>query len=167
MNPRYVRPLTSDERQAVELLWKKSPSHLERLRAECILLSARGVHVSELCRLTRFARSSVGRTLKAFEKLGVTGLLNPKREGRPARCSNEDEQFLLDLLIRSPRDRGYGTNTWITKLLAEELKRQRGVELKPEGVRALLRRLGARQVRADHYLSRADEAEKGGTRRTE
>jgi hypothetical protein len=92
----------------------------------------------------------------------VSGILNPPRPGRNPSCGPADEVFLLGLLVTSPRDPGYATNTWTTTMLSEQLALQRSVDLKPEGVRALLHRLRARQVRANHYLSKADDAEKRG-----
>ena len=162
MNCRYVRALTEAERSSLEALWKCSRSHLERVRAHIVLLSAQWVNVSAACQITGFARSSAARALAGFEARGTPGLLNPPRSGRRPRCSKDDEQFLLDLLPTSPRDSDYATNIWTTQMLSEELADQRNVDLKPDGVRDLLHRLGTRQVRVNHYLAKADEAEKGG-----
>lgn len=156
-----LRPLSSEEETALTALWKQGRTHLERVRAQFVLLAAR-YGVSESCRVLGLARSTGQRVLHRFAEGGVSSLHNPPRSGRPPRCTPDDEQFVLGLLQTSPRERGYASNTWTCARIARCLQEERGVRMQPDGVRDLLHRLNTRQVRPNHYFARADEQEKKG-----
>ena len=162
MRIRFGEPLPPQTEVAVTALWKGGTTHLVRNRARFILLYHGGKCLAEACTLVGMARSTGQRVRGRFKELGPTGLLNPIRTGRPARCGSEQVQFVLGLLETSPRDRGHATNTWTCALLSAELEKEYGVVLTASGMLGLLHREGVRQVRTNHYMARADEEAKRG-----
>jgi transposase len=122
MRTRYVRPLTANERAALEHLYRYGKSHFERRRAQFILLSAAGHHLQQAASLVGMCRKTAGHTLRTFETEGEPGLHEPKRSGRRSRASGTVRQELDAALQRSPRELGLPTNNWTGPVLSRHLQ---------------------------------------------
>lgn len=160
MRTRYVRPLTGEERSALEALHREGHLHFERRRAHFILLSASGQHLKAAAALVGMSRKAAGQTLRAFEAQGVTGLKEPKRPGRTSRVSAEVRQQLDAALSQCPRLQGLPANNWTGPLVSRYLKEKHQISLSDDQARRLLHQLDYRQVRPRPRLAKGDPAKK-------
>ncbi len=161
MRTRYVRPLTDEERSALEALHRQGHIHFERRRAHFILLSASGHHLKASATLVGMSRKAAGNALRAFEAQGVTGLHEPQRPGRSSRVSAEVLKQLVAAASQSPRLQGLTTNNWTGPLVSRYLKEKHQILLSDDQARRLLHKLGYRQVRPRPRLAKGDPAGKG------
>lgn len=156
MRTRYVRPLTPEERAALETLYRQGRLHYERSRAHFILLSAAGHHLKAAATLVGMSRKTAGHTLRAFEAHGVAGLHEPPRPGRPSRVSASVLQELDAALAQSPREQGLPANNWTSPLLCRHLEQKYGIRLSDDQALRILRKLEYRQVRPRPRLAKGD-----------
>lgn len=156
MRTRYVRPLTNEERVALETLYREGHLHHERRRAHFILLSAAGQHLKAAAELVGMSRKTAGRTLRQFEADGVAGLLEPKRPGRRSQVTAAILAELEVVLARSPREQGLPANNWSSPVLCQHLARQYGLRFSDDQALRILRKLGYRQVRPRPRLAKGD-----------
>lgn len=156
MRTRYVRPLTPEERQALEALYRDGRTHFERRRAHFILLSAGGHHLKQAAALVGMSRKTAGHTLRSFETRGVSGLHEPHRPGRRSRVSAAVLQQLDEALAQSPRVQGLPANNWSGPLVSRYLQEQHQIRLSDDQARRLLRKLEYRQVRPRPRLAKGD-----------
>ena len=81
---RCIVPVTSEQREELEALQRR-PSAAAGLvkRARAILILAEGVSVSATGRLVGMQRRHLYKWIDRFRSLGVSGLQDGKRSGRP------------------------------------------------------------------------------------
>src|SRR5215207_4141103 len=159
--PRFVRPPTEQERQALAAGLRSADAFTVR-RSQIVLASARGEHAPAIARALGCSDQTVRNALRAFDAQGVAAL----REGssrphtvHPAFDAAGAER-LRALLHRSPRDFGHPTSVWTLEVaaavaFAEGLTATR---VSDETVRATLARLGLRWRRAKHWITSPDPA---------
>lgn len=80
---RYVRALSAAEQKALRDLYRQTDQADVRTRCQMILLSAQARPVSEIAQLTFFNEDSVLYWLDRYESLGLSGLEDRPRSGRP------------------------------------------------------------------------------------
>src|SRR3954447_10417697 len=116
----FVRPLTGEDRQALEK-GRKSPDAFTVRRSQILLASADRVAPAEIGRIVGATAQAVRNAIRAFETDGL-GCLAAKSHARknPGRVwdrSRDDD--LKDLLHRRPREFGKPTSLWTLALAAE------------------------------------------------
>lgn len=166
--PIYVRPLTDAEREAVETGLRSSDAFTLR-RSQILAASARGGQVPQIARSLSCDEQTVRNAIHAFHRQGVSALAK-----RSSAVHTDQAAFppaaaegLRALLHRSPRDFGHKTSLWTLELAAEEAHRQglTATRVAGETIRATLRRLGVRWLRAKAWITSPDPAyarKKGG-----
>ena len=156
MRSRHVRPLTTEERQALTSLHREGRTHFERRRAHFILLSAAGHRLKEAAELVGMSRKTAGRTLRVFEAEGVDSLRELARGGRRSALGDAARLEIAAVLSRSPRDQGYATNNWTGPVLRDYLIKKYQVTLSVDQVQRLMHQVGFRRVRARRKLAKGD-----------
>lgn len=156
MRVRHVRALSPEEQSELNRLVRDGHTHSERRRAQFILLSAAGHHLKQAALDLGMARSTAGRTLRAFEAGGVRALREPHRTGRPPRLTPEIRRVFDQALQQSPREHGFPTNSWTAPLAATYLASQHGVILSADQTRNWMRALGFRRVKPRPRLAKGD-----------
>jgi transposase len=159
--PRFVRPPTEEERQALAAGLRAADAFTLR-RSQIILASARGEHAPAIARALGCSDQTVRNALRAFAAHGVAALTagsSRPHTVHPAFDAAGTER-LRALLHRTPRDFGQPTSVW-TLELAAEVAFAEGVtatRVSDETVRATLARLGIRWQRAKHWITSPDPA---------
>ena len=164
----YVRPLTDDERRAVEAGLRSADAFVHR-RCQILLASADLRQVPEIAAMLHCAEQTVRNAIHAFNHRG--GACLSAGSSRPRRTqvafTGPAAEALRDLLHRSPRDFGRPTSVW-TLDLAAVVSFEQGVTptvVSGETIRATLARLGVRWRRAKQWITSPDPAylrKKGG-----
>ena len=81
--PRFVPPLSEEERRQLAGLHRTGRSHRVRQRAHAVLLSAQGYTLDQAAEILRVDRDAVSRTLDRWQRGGVAALQEGARPGRP------------------------------------------------------------------------------------
>jgi hypothetical protein len=157
--PIFIRPLTNDERDAIEKALR-SPSAYVLRRCQILLASARREHASTIARNLGCDEGTVRNVIHGFNERGLAVL--QKASCRPHRLRtsipNACLPALRDLLHRSPRDFGIERNFWSLPLAAKIAFRQAIIPVPTTGasVRRALARLGVSWKRAKHWITSPD-----------
>lgn len=80
---RYIKPLTTEEGEAVHRLYRQTTNADIRTRCQMILLSSQGYSVAEIAKLTLFDQDSVLYWFDRYEAEQLMGLEDRPRRGRP------------------------------------------------------------------------------------
>ena len=99
---KFVKPLSDEQREEVERVWRGGATHRERTRAHAVLLSAQGRMIAELAEILGAERDAVGRWLSHWEEGGVAALCDAPRPGRPRRLLPAEEAALLAAAQANP-----------------------------------------------------------------
>jgi len=110
----------------------------------------------EVGRLLGDAPRTVEYWVHRFEELGLSGLVDVDRPGRPPRLGDEQFRELEGILRRSPLDVGMGTNLWDGKTLSEFIQMRYGISLGARQCQRLFRQLGFRMRKPRPVIARAD-----------
>jgi hypothetical protein len=84
-----VGPLSCDERRSLRSLRRQAVGRVA-LRAQMVLLSARGYSVRQIATLLEEGESTVRTWLRRYEQQGIAGLTDLPRPGRPRKYSVDD-----------------------------------------------------------------------------
>jgi transposase len=160
MKPLTIRPLTEDERRAVQAGLKSKAGIMVR-RSQMVQMSAEEqLKAGEIARRLGCSDQTVRKVLHGFEQEGIA-CLGEKKRGRPdpKRAFDEaGEAQLMQVLEQSPRQHGYESSLWTLDMLAE-LSYERGwtkQRVHLDTVSETLHRLGVRWKRAKQRISSPD-----------
>jgi transposase len=159
--PIFIRPLTDDERQAVEK-GLRSPDAFVLRRCQILLASARGVRAPRIAAQLGCDDQTVLDALHAFNTCGLECLRKKSSRAHRTRLvfAPDQAERLRSLLHRSPRDFGKPTSLW-TLALAAEVSVAEGIvptRVSGETIRQTLLRLGVSWERAKHWITSPDPA---------
>lgn len=126
----------TDEQNTELLALEKNPliNNKVRLRASIIRLSSTGFSIEELSQHFQRCTQAIRDDLARYDQLGIVGLVDGKKTGKPGKFTLEIETFLktqLDL------DR-----VWNSSLLSEAVKQEFNVTISSEGIRVKLLEFG-------------------------
>jgi transposase len=93
----------TEERETLEEMCKNHPCHAPRMRAHAILMSDAGFSVKELTVAFGICRQTASRWLHSWDELGICGLLDDQRSGRPNKLSVENQHQAIELVKEFPR----------------------------------------------------------------
>ena len=150
MRRRVIRPLTPEEHQTLEAMYRYHPQSRLRERAHMVLLSSQGYGVQDIAAITHRCEATVSRWLKAFEADGFLGLYDQPIPGRPGRLSADQLKQLEAWLDDSPRTLGYQQSNWTLRLVQHRLWFRFGVRLSLSRIHQRMHQLGFRRIRYRH-----------------
>jgi transposase len=99
----YVKKLLTEERQTLEEMCKNHPCHAPRMRAHAVLMSDAGFSLKELTAAFGICRQTASTWLHSWDELGICGLLDNLRSGRPNKLSVENQHRAIELVKEFPR----------------------------------------------------------------
>jgi transposase len=125
-------------------------------RLHGVLLVAQGMTCPEVGKFLGDAPRTVENWVHEFEEMGLAGLLEADRSGRPRRLGEEQLQEINRVLRRMPREAGLGGNLWDGKTLAAWIEREYGINLGVRQCQRLFRQLGFRLRKPRPAIAQAD-----------
>lgn len=159
--PRFVRPPTEEERQALAAGLRSADAFTLR-RSQIVLASARGEHAPAIARSLGCTGQTVRNALRAFDARGVAALTAGSSRPHTIHAAFDavGAARLRALLHRSPREFGHPTSVWTLDLAAETAFAEgiTATRVSDETIRATLERLGLRWRRAKHWITSPDAA---------
>jgi hypothetical protein len=157
--PVYVRPLTDDERQALEAGLRSSDAFVLR-RCQIMLSSAGRNRAPAIAREVHCDADTVLNVIHAFNAGGLAALV--KGSSRPHNThtafNSEDAERLRALLHQNPRQHGKSSSLWTLDLIADVSFGQglTAERVTGETIRLTLQRLGIGWKRAKRWISSPD-----------
>jgi transposase len=157
--PIYVRPVTDQEQQALQIALRASDAFALR-RSQILLASARGLSPKPIAQQVGCSVQTVRNAIHAFEREGLACLQkqsNRPKSAQPQLDASKCEQ-LKQLLHQSPRTFGKPTSLW-TLALAAQVAHEQGLTeqtVSIETIRRALARLCVGWRRAKHWISSPD-----------
>lgn len=137
---------------------KGSAEELERRRRRAIALLEDGMKPAAVARAVGTSRASVTRWRQAVEAGGQDALRAKPHPGGKPRLTATQQNRLVELLLKGPRQHGYATELWTLARVAEVIATHFGVAYHPSGVWHLLRRMGWSPQKPERRARERDEA---------
>ena len=139
---RFVRALSSTERDDLERLREQYPTLIAR-RAAMVLLSAQQLSIPEIMRRLGVSRPTVAGWLTRFEQAGVSGMLSRSRSGRPPKLTPDVLWRVATAAGAEPRALGVEGQAWTLSRLRRYLMSAGVVSaISLESLRLALRKVG-------------------------
>jgi transposase len=140
-----IGPLSAERRRELMVLRRRAVGRVA-LRAQMVLLSARGYTVPQIAGLFEVGQDVVRTWLHRYERAGPAGLEDRRRPGGPPR-GRLARQLVDTQASNPPCNNGLVQTCWTVGLLAAFLLARFGLALSPSSVRRHLKASGWRWAR--------------------
>jgi len=100
---KYVKPLLQTEMTTLKEMYKNAPVHRMRQRAHIILMSNSMMKIKSIALSVGLDRDTVSSTIDAWESIGIRGLYDDKRSGRPPIYNEKDREIITSKVKKEPR----------------------------------------------------------------
>ena len=136
-----VREIGNDEGQRLlRMVRRSSGSVVSWRRAQMVLLSAQGLDVAGIAKVTFTSDDRVRDVIHNFNRDGFDSLAPKYAGGRPPKFTLPQRQQIKQVALSRPADHGLPFSTWSLSKLADFLVAEGVVEdISHEGLRLLLR----------------------------
>jgi transposase len=157
MHPIRLTPLTGEQLDALDQLYRTTHDVRIRTRAQMVLLAAeQGMVATDIAVVVRQDEETVRRWLTRYQAEGTTGLSDAPRSGGPSKLTAAYRQQLVECVRRRPRSLGLPYSLWTLQRLADHLAEQTGLRLSDETVRRALKTEGIVLSRPQHTITSPD-----------
>jgi transposase len=113
-----------------------------RIRLLIALHRKQGWRIDAIADSVSLHRRSVQDILHRFIDRGLKAAESAPKSGRKKRLKNTQLKKLKKILLKTPRASGFGTDFWNSKIIAELMRREFGVNYVSRHVTRLLMKLG-------------------------
>jgi transposase len=159
MNPRFINLHPRTKEKLIQLE-RESATDGERrvsMRIRAVLLSHEEKTSGEIAATLKASRSRVSEWLKTYDDLGVDGLMEGHRSGRPCRLNELQKIILYDIVDSGPIAYGLINGVWTAKLISEIIHNEFNVKYHPGHVWKLLQDFGFTVQSPKRLLAKADD----------
>lgn len=140
-----VRTLTREEYEELKRMERRRKLAAGKVkRAKIILLSNLGYLTKEIAEKLDCHERTASRWINRFNKLGMAGLEEGPREGRPRIYSPEDVGLIIQTALARPDELDLPFGSWTLDRLVAYLSKKKGVGMKRTRVAEVLGREGLR-----------------------
>lgn len=154
-----LRTVTTEQRAVVEaLLARRDVSRRVRERAEMVKAAALGYEVRQIAAWSGRSGRRVRHWLARFAALGIDGLADGVRSGRPAKADAPYRAALATAVATPPPTLGLPFDVWTSNRLSAYLVETTGIRIAPGWIRALLNRQDFVTGRPKHTLKHRQDA---------
>jgi transposase len=161
-----LRPMTDDERRTIERLAhaRTEPARIVE-RAQIVWRAHGGGRVSAIALAMGLDPDTVRRWVSRFNALGVEGLADERRVGRPPTYTAEEVGLVIATSLTDPAALTLPFGSWTLDRLAAYLHEQKGLAISRSRIGALLHGEGLRWRRQETWFGERPDpafAEKRG-----
>lgn len=100
---KFVKPLTSEQRDQLIEIMKSSAPQRKRVRAHAVLLSERRYSIDQIADIYQLDRDRVSQWLDWWEEYNFEGLDDDPRSGRPPKLNQEEQKRAIEIVRKEPR----------------------------------------------------------------
>jgi len=155
--PLEISPLTAEELENLEKLYRTTKDVRLRTRAQIILLAGEQQMIAPaIAKIVREHEQTVRNWLKRWMAEGIEGLKDRPMPGAPSKVTKGYEERLLLVVRRRPRSLGQPYSMWTLQRLADYMAEQTGIRASYETVRQVLKAGEIVLSRPQHKISSPD-----------
>ena len=155
--PLEIAPLTAEEVEALDTLYRSTKDVRVRTRAQIILLAGeQRMRASTITKIVRCDDQTVGNWFKGWTAEGIEGLKDRPMPERPAKVTKTYKEQVLLAVRRRPRALGQPYSMWTYQRVADYMGEQTGLRVSYETVRRVLAAQGIVLWRPQHKVSSPD-----------
>src|SRR5215813_5352401 len=100
---KFVKPLTSKQRDQLNEIMKSSAPQRKRMRAHAILLNERRYSIDQIADIYQVDRDRVSLWLDWWEEFKFDGLDDDPRGGRPPKLNEQEQKRAIEIVRKEPR----------------------------------------------------------------
>lgn len=152
---RQARQPTEQEQQELQRITQQEIGRVA-LRAQMILLSARGFSAPDIADIQETSDVTVYKWFGRFDEDGPEGLYDLPRSGRPRKVDEAVNETIDETMSEPPTEQGYNFTFWTVPLLTEHLQQVKEKSFCTETIRTALHALGFRWRRPRWAVERED-----------
>ena len=157
MHPIQPRPVTPQETETLDHLYRTTRSARLRTRAQALLLAIEEKMVApQIAAITRMSEHSVRRWIRRFNAEGAEGLHDAPRLGKAKKASKSYRERLLQVVRQRPRSLDQPYSLWTLQRLADFMAEETGERVSHESVRRYLLAGGIVLSRPQHTITSPD-----------
>lgn len=145
----FVNSLTEAEEITLESMRENHPLPMTRKRAHRILLSNKCYFIPYISEIQGVCRQSVSRWIKAWDSIGLAGLIEGLRSGRPRKLSTDEVDEVIRKVSAHPRG--------IKRIIAE-IADKTGISICKDTLRRICKRAGFSLQRIKKTLHQEKDA---------
>jgi transposase len=161
-----VRTLTPDEYATLKRMAAARKLAAGRVkRAQIMLLSNQGYTVHEIATQLNINERTPRRWIGRFNRLGIAGLEEGPRNGRPPIYSTQDVGVVIQMALTPPKEFALPFGSWTLDRLVAYLTEVKGIAIKRSRIREIFRHEGLRWWQEEGWFGERvdpDFAEKRG-----
>ena len=131
----------------------------QSVRLYAVYQIALGKQVEELQIMYNISRKAIYNWVHRFNAHGVEGLKDRPRSGRPGRLSQENKVQLKRVVLSSPEEYGFSSDTWTWALVAEYIRTAFCVNYKKAHIYNILHSLGLSFQKGKGFFPEAEGRE--------
>ena len=135
---KYVKPLLPPEVITLQEMYKNAPIHRMRQRAHIILMSNNMMKLQSIALSVGLDRDTVSSTIDAWESIGIRGLYDSQRSGRPPIFSEDENKIINSLVENEPKQ---------LKVCLSEIEAQTGKTSSVDTIKRIIKQNGRRWKR--------------------
>ena len=153
----HIPPLTDEQRDELDRLYRMTKVPRVRTRAQMVLLSAeQDLTAPAIAAIVRESADTVGRWLKRYLAEGLEGLRDAPRPGRPSELTEVYRSKLMAAVRQRPRSLNQPYSLWTLQRLIDYMAEETSQRVSIETMRQLLKRNGIVLSRPQHKISSPD-----------
>lgn len=103
MPNKFVETLSDENRCKLLKIYQTSENYRTRNRANAILLSSQRYSIDQIAEICRVHRTAVSRWINRWNELGINGLADLQRDGRPTTLTAEEEEKAIEIALKNPK----------------------------------------------------------------
>jgi transposase len=119
-------------------MYKNAPIHRMRQRAHIILMSNNMMKLQSIALSVGLDRDTVSSTIDAWESIGIRGLYDSQRSGRPPIFSEDENKIINSLVEKEPKQ---------LKVCLSEIEAQTGKTSSVDTIKRIIKQNGRRWKR--------------------
>ena len=157
LKPLEIPPLTAEELEALEKLYRTTKEVRLRTRAQIVLLAGEQRMIAPaIAKIVRENDQTIRNWLKRWMAEGIEGLKDRPMPGAPSKITKEYEEQLLFVVRQRPRSLEQPYSMWTLQRLADYMAEQTGIRASYETVRQVLKSGEIVLSRPQHKISSPD-----------
>ena len=152
-----IRPITTEELQALNDLYHHTKDVRLRTRAQMMLLVIEDkMTAPQIAKIVRQNDQTVRRWIKRFNAEGINGLYDVPKPGAPVQVPDSYREQLLVIVRRRPRSLDQAYSLWTLQRLADFMAEETGLRFSTETIRRILKANDIVISRPQHKVSSPD-----------
>jgi transposase len=153
-----IRPMTEEETSQLKALaHSRTEAAALVQRAQIVLMSKEGRRVTEVAEQLRVCGRTIRRWIYRFNEMGLEGLRDNSRVGRPPTYTQEQHSEVVATSLTDPQSFGLPFATWTLDRLEAYLNEHRGIPIKRSRIADILATEGLRWRTQERWFTEKAE----------